>query len=97
MCSPRGLRETLDHLLSARHPRNPPNPARAGPAGPARSGIFSAFSQNFEFSCGNRAGSGAIMALEAKPNKRSRCFNRDLALHGELSSLSGHLIVESPS
>ena len=95
MCLTRGLREVLDHFLRFRPDPNPSNPARARPAGPARSGTFSGFSQNLEFSEPNRAGSGATMALEAKLNKWSRCFIRDFARYGRLSSLSGHLIVES--
>ena len=85
MCLTRGLREVLNHFLAFRHGHNPSNPARARPAGPARSGTFLGISQKLEFSWSNRAGSGATMALEAKLNKWSRCFNRDFARYGELS------------
>ena len=60
MCLTRGLREVLNHFLRFRPDPNPSNPARARPAGPARSGTFSAFSQNLEFSRLNRPGSAPI-------------------------------------
>ena len=92
MCSTSGLRGLLEHFIAPRPGINPPNPARARPAGPARSGTFSAFFQNLEFSCANRAGSGATMALGAKLNKRSRGFNRWIVIPRQLTALGEGVI-----